>query len=112
MNNPKHTPGPWSVLYSSNKYPSIHAGETKTPIAVLYEYVSETDRDLLDNAEANARLIAAAPELLEALENIAASLRTLKKAVGLESHVAEMLGMDDHLTVINHVIAKATGGAE
>lgn len=92
----KHTKGPWKVLYSSNKYPSIHSGPTQTPVAVLYEYVSETDRDLLDNAEANARLIAAAPELL-------AWLKFIKDAYSLDEYTQAEL---------SELIAKAEGGAE
>lgn len=70
MKNSKYTPGPWRVLYSSNTYPSVHAGETNSPICPLYEYVAEGQRDLLDNADANAQLIAAAPDMLEALMQI------------------------------------------
>lgn len=103
----KHTKGPWQVLYSSNKYPSIHSGPTQTPVAVLYEYVSETDRDLLNNAEANAHLIAAAPELLKALKSIlevtesGALLATLKNRACSELLVSDL----------KKAIAKAEGGA-
>lgn len=64
---PKHTPGPWSV------YEAVNAQA---------EIVSSTDNDFsvrvegrtTDDAEANAQLIAAAPELLEAAVTVADKL--------------------------------------
>jgi hypothetical protein len=58
---PKHTPGPWEWC------------ETKTGLYGPDYPIIDTDRDWgmflhPTNLEANARLIAAAPELLEALE--------------------------------------------
>ncbi len=54
----KHTPGPWIVRGGF----SIYAADGKTPVAdaCLNESVATTD-------EANARLIAAAPDLLSCL---------------------------------------------
>lgn len=58
----KHTPGPWEA----NPY--------GRPTKNLHWQVDKTDSDVAvasligENAEANARLIAAAPALLEALE--------------------------------------------
>lgn len=65
----KHTPGPWSIRPIGG-YPIIQS-ETGTLVA-------KTDCSLnsgnfvagIDVSRANARLIASAPELLEALENI------------------------------------------
>jgi hypothetical protein len=58
---PKHTPGPWEWC------------ETKTGLYGPDYPIIDTDRDWgmflhPTNLEANARLISAAPELLEALE--------------------------------------------
>ncbi len=65
----RHTEGPWTVLYSSGVYPSIHAGGTNIPVATLYAHTPvRSEHDVFINAEANAYLIAAAPELLKALE--------------------------------------------
>jgi hypothetical protein len=52
----KHTPGPWEFSHTW-----VQTVDKKTPIANFNFYAS---------TEANARLIAAAPELLEALRNI------------------------------------------
>lgn len=61
MSEQKHTPGPWQVSrgYNTTDYPCFYihgmAGDQKRDVATL---------------DANARLIAAAPELLEALKRI------------------------------------------
>ena len=61
----KHTPGPWGRnIKPARNYPMIYAGRD-TDIAQL------VTRDIADDeAEANADLIAAAPELLEALREM------------------------------------------
>ncbi len=57
-----HTPGPWKLVWHGNEaYPfplSVHTEDDDCWIA----------RDGEVSSEANARIIAAAPELLEALE--------------------------------------------
>lgn len=78
MNNTKHTPGPWDVKHSESK-PAFNVIGTalggkykiaRCPYVVLQQGES---RDILNDreckeAEANAKLIAAAPEMLEALQ--------------------------------------------
>jgi len=74
----KHTPAPWRL---SKKYATIREGEAPTFMGYFISGSSEYGADILpklgfidvfnfpDNMEANANLIKAAPELLEALEN-------------------------------------------
>jgi len=104
-----HTPGPWHVDRNN-----VHAGQIATIHHCLGNAWVEVWTDtwcfegtVLDEArqEANARLIAAAPELLEALilmvrthdEPAESSLQEMKELRWLESARA--------------VIAKATGAA-
>lgn len=58
----KHTPGPWSYNYIGSHGYCIYEGATPggkhIGLSILYKK---------DGGEANARLIAAAPDLLEAL---------------------------------------------
>lgn len=61
----KHTKGPWEVYY----YKPGHAPWVRTHLG---EHVTSVDSDITDDLEANARLIAAAPELLEACREVAA----------------------------------------
>ena len=58
----KHTPGPWSI--DKEERWVIHEPEGKSGTLVVPEIYLDDDE-----AIANARLIAAAPELLEALES-------------------------------------------
>lgn len=58
----KHTPGPWKVFHA------IAMEDDGTPM--LYAVVGATDTRTAVECEANERLIAAAPELLKALEHL------------------------------------------
>jgi hypothetical protein len=63
----KHTPGPWEAYTrdrTSNPPFIMQRGETSGWIAQTCSWVGA------DQADANARLIAAAPDLLEALREI------------------------------------------
>ena len=95
-----HTPGPWEVL--------LHRFEAKRPfykVAAGDEVVTVADvpQHPLDpwNAEANARLIASAPEMLEALDACLSELEDWN--FGHESSEGQLLA--------RAAIAKAEGGA-
>lgn len=66
----KHTPGPWNAF---NSIKAIGVGSERSDVA----WVRFEECGLMDTArsqeedEANARLIAAAPELLAALQEVA-----------------------------------------
>lgn len=63
----KHTPGPWRLVW--RLVISDKSWQTKYQIDDSFGACVVACDDITDeNAEANARLIAAAPELLEALE--------------------------------------------
>jgi len=69
----KHTPGPWSVQYETD----IAAREDGVgPVDVAHVYM----RTAPGRTEANARLLAAAPELLEALKSMCEGFKPLKDA--------------------------------
>jgi hypothetical protein len=64
----EHTPGPWGFYGEPHGY---HVGRDMTELALVKasEPVARiTGQDTVEQEEANARLIAAAPELLEACE--------------------------------------------
>ena len=68
MNNTQHTPGPWGILEEIG-HPSLitawneNAGATDDIAVVCDEYEGQP-------SQANARLIAAAPDLLAALQGM------------------------------------------
>ena len=67
-----HTPGPWSVKGSRHLIRRIHAGaeaSIDTEVACIFAHEKR-------NTEADARLIAAAPELLAALKKAVDIIRS------------------------------------
>lgn len=60
----KHTPAPWE---SKNGIIFVTYGKS---IATVHTQISDEYEDVDIEAHANAKLIAAAPELLEALRNV------------------------------------------
>jgi len=58
-----HTPGPWHYQEESDAYTHIVRGPTDN-------FIVQLPQDTSGRAEANARLIAAAPAMLEALQAI------------------------------------------
>lgn len=92
----KHTPGPWVVegLVESNGVGAfrIVSPDNTHAVADVYE---------IEGREANARLIAAAPEMLEALINARSLLETVG---GFEA--------SNECIQLSAIIEKATGGAE
>ena len=67
MSKPAWTPGPW-VFGSDGQRPAIRATAEAYEIATVHRWVPPFD----DSYEANARLIAEAPAMAEALECLAA----------------------------------------
>lgn len=95
-----HTPGPWSVYEDANKV-AAHGSRNLVRSSALGDYYTESLTD--ERGEffnpADARLIAAAPELLEALRAAYSDIQRLP------GHTIDMLGR------IEAAIAKATGAA-
>ncbi len=91
-----HTPGPWAVE-TEDGYTSVIFG------GILIAEVDGGEAEYLDNA----RLIAAAPELLKALN----SARILLTCVESCSRNNFTNLADEEVEAIDAVIAKATGGA-
>ena len=92
----KHTPGPWA--YHNTPTPFIYVNAGGLPICQIY--TSTAHGQSMGEQFANARLIAAAPELLEALQKMLPELRGLSI---VSDTAAEMLREAEA------AIAKATG---
>jgi hypothetical protein len=99
MSNATHTPGPWHVRSSEGQQSHVVYAADNYAIANATTYHGQHP---LHCAEANARLIAAAPELLAACE---AALPEL-------DFVSDGLGEGFHTVVdgLRAAIAKAKGG--
>lgn len=91
----KHTPGPWNAVelsYNSSAYYIYGSGKDKRSLAVAH-----IPRSTIQPMEANARLIAAAPDLL-------AALKLLLVCVDDEGRQRE-----EPFVSVRAAIAKATG---
>ena len=103
-----HTPGPWKVEYSEGDEWEVLAG-ANLPIAYISGWAGRS-------IEANARLIAAAPDLLVALkrlEDLAGQIgpRIIipKAEHGTIRIIAELGALADACTAARAAIAKAEG---
>ena len=105
MNESKHTPGPWShKVGGGDDYEEgsieIYFDETGDGTPDAEVYVSDAPDD---NSEANARLIAAAPELLATAQAFL--------SYGRKCPPGCPRGYDEAEKKLRAVIAKATGSA-
>lgn len=82
MSKQQHTPGPWHVVLSDNATPHIlhEHGCDSSDFSDFSSRVCVMPAEIVAdyNSLANARLIAAAPELLEALEMVRDYVVTMK----------------------------------
>lgn len=103
----QHTPGPWEIIGTDRIYngeiiapPETRHG-SRNPVAIACDF-NRYDRD--EERKANAALIAAAPELLEAADNF---LNFFERVSLIE--VTSDLG--ESLVALREAVAKAKGGA-
>lgn len=68
-NNTQYTPGPWSIN-DENNYITVNDTSFNTVACFDYSRLTTEAPEPLENALNNARLIAAAPEMLIALEAV------------------------------------------
>ena len=74
----KHTPGPWTkVDHNWSQTSIVTRNRTICRLDITDEATEETEQALAGEAEANANLIAAAPQMLEALEELEPFLQWL-----------------------------------
>ena len=97
--NTQHTPGPWRI--GIQNYHAIITGPHGLPVA-------RTQACHDENWEANARLIAAAPELLEALELAAKLVSTARRHFPKSIKHSDRFELELVSAQINKVMNKAT----
>lgn len=123
--NSKHTPGPWNIHNPSgvDDEPTVVVGDDGVPWVSMERHIAKGDKRIaqvfmwtnnvggwprvnnVDEMKANANLISAAPELLEALEIISATLHS----IGGGSTNADADLIDAAENAANAAIAKAKG---
>ena len=99
-----YTPGPWEAIGSK-----IIRGK----MAIAAQWIARTDLVGTRDAEneANARLIAAAPDLLEALQNTMAALGNCLLHFGIEMSREDRHGRARIIEAASTAITKAEGKA-
>jgi hypothetical protein len=97
-----HTPGPW-IIDKEERW-VIHEPEGKSGTLVVPEIYLDDDE-----AIANARLIAAAPDLLEALEATNAQMRIAYECVEAGRYDEALLHLGSMPRQRTEAIAKARG---
>jgi hypothetical protein len=98
----QHTPGPWHLRLSNNATPHIEHGDCfRDEVGELDNRICVMPAEIVQsfNSFANARLIAAAPDLLEALQ---AALEALRGSAGFDE-------INNAKKQIKAAIDKATG---
>ncbi len=104
----KHTPGPWMLGDSDLRVSqfSIH-GKTTNRHSTIARMVSMEHGMAIEEIYANAHLMAAAPDLLEALDELLRETVDMDLKYGIELSEGEELARAKALAAI----AKATGSA-
>lgn len=103
-NTTKHTPGPWSAAHSEKTFGVVVCSKGHY-VADAY---SRSDDDGNNETEANARLIAAAPELLEALVQAKAEIIELLAGESCDHSVGICYCQtNNRLSMIEEAIKKA-----
>lgn len=87
-NDIKHTPGPWQLQTSSNDFSDTWFAFSKTQVKIFEvaagNYTGKDEESAYKEAEANANLIAAAPDMLEALKEAEKELEACYKRIGID----------------------------
>ena len=97
----KHTPGPWKI-----KGPDRVEGDYAILADgfIIAQAYKQTDDDRFEPVDANARLIAAAPELLKECE------KSLEAFLHIQQYIEPSMIDEDGIKQLKAAIAKAKGG--
>lgn len=103
----EHTPAPWSTRLASDGSGDIGIIAGGHCIAECFLDIRVHGEGAHDECSANARLIAAAPDMLTALQAIRNAVGALPE--GLEGYLESL---DEPVAMVRQAIARATTGAE
>lgn len=101
------TPSPWAI--TKGAYGALHVGPARLdhPGKARIEYAADRGHDLLAGRDADARLIAAAPEMLAALKTALDTFEWAKREQGRMYKYS----VEDLCDVVAAAIARVEGGA-
>jgi hypothetical protein len=94
MKDNKYTPGPWFAV----EYAGYFNIQSQDGYGEKYNLL---DREEDENAEANAKLIAASPDLLEALQDVMAQMSGRYEDKSCGHHFTCICGTDKAIQAIN-----------
>lgn len=97
----RYTPGPWCVTASCENGTMICSGKPQDKTIAIWP----NDGGSMENC-ANARLIAAAPDMLEALTLIVERLSTMVFKMNVKSHYEEKVAMEAARTAIRKALGE------
>ena len=98
----KHTPGPWSIHTNIGRKGSVGVTADAAPCIIA---IMGNDKQWPVEAHNNAALIAAAPDLLAALQRVTHDLENPEKDVALNRHTISTATRQ----MVRESIAKAEG---
>ena len=108
----KHTPGPWTVIDAITTKERYHiATDNAAPYASMIAHLHGTDPKHGDK-EANARLIAAAPALLEALRKTLDALEIAHEYASKTAPALSCVKWAETEDAARAALAQAEGGAQ
>lgn len=109
-----HTPGPWKVRkhWSDEGAYEVFPTRGKKPTWGEWSAIAEVTDAVSkgESAKANARLIAAAPDLLEALQSVWLWMESQADAQSKGGHATfDLMALREQRDIARAAIAKATG---
>ena len=106
----RHTAGPWRVSQRSNNMIDILHGDRQPGAITAALCRVQARQSWIAEAEANARLIAAAPDMLQALHSLLRHAERVNEVLGQECGVRFV--DDGPLGMARAAIERATGEAQ
>lgn len=103
MSEKKYTPGPWYPIHNGHFWECRTENKRYLGVCPAYAWGAQTAKE----DEANARLIASAPELVEALEECVAKLELAARELGNDQEMIDIALMPYRLVLRR---ALGTGG--
>lgn len=106
-----HTPGPWRIAKSAESF-GIKEVSEHSDLGFHREiaHIDPEDWENIEEAQANAQLMATAPELLEAIERLHTTMTAVPASNWLHLDPAAGEEIDEALELAYAAITKAKGG--